>query len=90
MTGDVQVLAAPAGGCHIFSGCGYPAPGLQDFDFKTMFTIGDFHFTKPILIAILCAISVIVFFGVAFWKTDVVPRGAQNLAELAILAVRDQ
>jgi F-type H+-transporting ATPase subunit a len=90
VTGDVQVLAAPAGGCHIFSGCGYPAPGIQDFDFKTMFTIGDFHFTKPILIAILCAISVIVFFGAAFWRPTVVPRGVQNLAEIGILAVRDQ
>ena len=90
MTGDVQVLAAPAGGCHIFSGCGYPAPGIQDFDFQTIFRIGGFHVTKPILIAILCAISVIVFFGAAFWRPKLVPRGVQNLGEMAILAVRDQ
>ena len=91
MTGDVQVLAAPAGSCHInIKGCGYPAPGLQDFDFQTIFRIGDFHVTKPILIAILCAISVVVFFGVAFWRPKVVPRGVQNLGEMAILAVRDQ
>ena len=90
MTDDVQVLAAPAGGCHIFSGCGFPAPGIQDFDFQPMFKIGGFPFTKPILIAMLCAISVIVFFGVAFWQPKVVPRGVQNLAEIGILAVRDQ
>jgi F-type H+-transporting ATPase subunit a len=90
VTGDVQVLA---GGCHIFSGCGYPAPGLQDFDFKPIFSIGSFNFTKPMLIAILCAISVIAFFWAAFRKPKdqrLVPRGVQSLGELAILAVRDQ
>ncbi len=90
MTGDVQVVAAPAGGCHIFSGCGYPAPGLQDFQFKPLFTIGSFHFTKPMLIAVLCVISVIVFFWAAFAKPKLVPRGMQNIGEIAILAVRDQ
>jgi F-type H+-transporting ATPase subunit a len=97
VTGDVQVLAAlvngageAGGGCHIFSGCGYPAPGLQNFDFQTIFQIGDFHFTKPILIAILCTIIVLVFFGAAFWRPKLVPRGVQNLAEIGILAVRDQ
>ena len=93
MTGDVQVLAAPSnagGGCHIFSGCGYPAPGLQDFNFKPMFTIGSFGFTKPMLIAILCALGVIAFFWAAFSRPKLVPRGVQNLGELAILTVRDQ
>jgi F-type H+-transporting ATPase subunit a len=90
VTGDVQVVAAPAGGCHIFSGCGYPAPGLQDFDFKPLFTVGSFNFTKPMLIAVLCAIAVIAFFAVAFARPKLVPRGMQNLGELAILTVRDQ
>jgi F-type H+-transporting ATPase subunit a len=90
VTGDVQVVAAPAGGCHIFSGCGYPAPGLQDFDFKPLFTVGSFNFTKPMLIAVLCAIGVIAFFAVAFARPKLVPRGMQNLGELAILTVRDQ
>jgi F-type H+-transporting ATPase subunit a len=84
------VVAAPAGGCHIFSGCGYPAPGLQDFDFKPLFTVGSFNFTKPMLIAVLCAVAVIAFFWAAFWKPKLVPRGVQNLGELAILTVRDQ
>jgi F-type H+-transporting ATPase subunit a len=93
VTGDVQVAAAPSsagGGCHIFSGCGYPAPGLQDFNFKPMFTIGSFGFTKPMLIAILCTIGVIVFFAFAFSRPKLVPRGVQNIGEMAILAVRDQ
>ncbi|HET9081996.1 MAG TPA: F0F1 ATP synthase subunit A [Trebonia sp.] len=83
-------LAAAAGGCHIFSGCGYPAPGLQDFDFKPLFTIGSWGFTKPELLAILSALSVIVFFWVAFAKPRLIPGRTQSLGELGILAVRDQ
>jgi F-type H+-transporting ATPase subunit a len=91
VTGDIQVVAASgSGGCHIFSGCGFPAPGLQDFQFKPMFSIGSFHFTKPILIALICMVLVIVFFWAAFWKPKLVPRGVQNLGEVALLAVRDQ
>ena len=87
MTGAV---AAAAGGCHIFSGCGYPAPGLQDFDFKPLFTIGSFGFTKPMLLAILSALAVIVFFWVAFAKPRLIPGRTQSLGEMGILAVRDQ
>ena len=90
MTGHVQVAAASGGGCHIFSGCGFPAPGLQSFNFKPLFSIGSFHFTKPILIALLCAAIVIVLFWAAFWKPKLVPRGIQNIGELAVLGVRDQ
>ena len=62
MTG--ALLAAAPANCnvdnsHLFNGCGYPAPGLQDFDFRPLFTIGSFNFTKPELIAILCALLVI-------------------------------
>jgi F-type H+-transporting ATPase subunit a len=87
VTGD---LAAAAGGCHIFSGCGYPAPGLQDFDFKPLFTIGSWGFTKPELLAILSGLVVIVFFGVAFRRPKLIPGRTQSLGEMAILAVRDQ
>ncbi len=96
MSGDVEVVAAlkgageATGGCHLFSGCGFPAPGLQDFDFKPLFSVGSFHFTKPMLIAVLCTVAVIAFFWAAFAKPKLVPRGMQNLGEMAILAVRDQ
>ena len=90
MTGDAHVIAASGGGCHIFSGCGFPSPGLQSFDFKPMFSVGSFHFTKPMLIAVVCALAVIAFFWAAFRKPKLVPRGAQNLGEMAILLVRDQ
>jgi F-type H+-transporting ATPase subunit a len=87
VTGDV---AAASGGCHIFSGCGFPAPGLQDFNFQTAFTIGPWHVTKPELVAILCALIVIVFFWAAFAKPKLIPGKTQSLGELAVLAVRDQ
>ena len=76
---------------HIMSnGCGYPAPGLQDFDFKPLFSIGGWGFTKPELITVLCALAVIVFFWAAFWKPKMIPGRTQSLGELGILAVRDQ
>ena len=87
MTGDV---AAAASGCHLFSGCGFPAPGLRDFDFQTLFTIGAWHVTKPEVLAILAALVVIVFFWVAFAKPKMIPGKTQSIGELAILAVRDQ
>ena len=87
MTGEVAVAA---GGCHLFSGCGFPAPGQQDFKFDTLFTIGAWHVTKPELLAILCALIVIVFFWVAFRKPKMIPGKTQSLGEMAVVAVRDQ
>src|SRR6202023_2154598 len=77
VTGDVGVLGS--GGCHIFNRCGFPAPALQDFNWKPFFTIGSFGFTKPMLLAIVAALVVIVFFWVAFWKPKLGPRGLQKL-----------
>ncbi|HEY6500225.1 MAG TPA: F0F1 ATP synthase subunit A [Streptosporangiaceae bacterium] len=90
MIGSVSAVAAGSSGCHIFSGCGFPSPSLESFDFKPIFSIGSFHFTKPILIVIICAVLVIAFFWAAFAKPKLVPRGMQNLGELGLLAVRDQ
>ncbi len=87
MTGDV---AAAEGGCHLYSGCGFPAPGQQDFKFDTMFTIGAWHVTKPEVLAILCALAVIVFFWVAFASPKLIPGKMQSLGELAVIGVRDQ
>ena len=90
MIGSVSAVAAGSSGCHIFSGCGFPSPSLESFDFRPIFSIGSFHFTKPILIVIICAVLVIAFFWAAFAKPQLVPRGMQNLGELGLLAVRDQ
>jgi F-type H+-transporting ATPase subunit a len=87
VTGDV---AAAAGGCHLFSGCGFPAPGLQDFNFQKLFSIGGWNVTKPEVLAILVTLVVIVFFWVAFAKPTMIPGKTQSIGEMAILAVRDQ
>jgi len=87
VTGEVAVAA---GGCHLFSGCGFPAPGQQDFKFDTLFTIGAWHVTKPELLAILCALIVIAFFWAAFRKPKMIPGKTQSLGEMAVVAVRDQ
>jgi F-type H+-transporting ATPase subunit a len=86
---DVAVLT-PASGCHLFSGCGYPAPSIDNFYFRPIFSIGFFHFTKPMLLAVVSAAIVLTFFFVAFRKPKLVPRGAQNVGELGVLFVRDQ
>jgi F-type H+-transporting ATPase subunit a len=80
-----------AGGCqHLLEGCPYPAPSINDFYFRPLFTIGDFHFDKPMLLVLLSTIIVVWFFWAAFRKPQLVPRGVQNLGELGILFVRDQ
>jgi F-type H+-transporting ATPase subunit a len=81
-----------AGGCHLGSGCGYPAPGYPkpSFYFQPIFTIGSFKFTLPMLLIMLAAVLVIAFFWAAFAKPKLVPRGVQNVGELGMLFVRDQ
>jgi F-type H+-transporting ATPase subunit a len=84
------VVADAGGGCHIFRNCGFPAPGLQDFDFKPLFKVGSFGFTKPMLIAVIVTVAVIAFLWAAFAKPKLIPGRAQSLGEMGILAVRDQ
>jgi F-type H+-transporting ATPase subunit a len=78
---------------HLFSGCGYPAPSYNNFIFQPAFYIGRIEVTKPMLLVVLAMVVVLLFFGFAFWKPQMKPRrwwGAQNIGELAILAVRNQ
>jgi len=83
--------APVAGGCHLGSGCGYPAPTYpESFTFRPIFTIGSFSFTLPMLLIVLSGVLVIAFFWAAFAKPKLVPRGVQNLGELGMLFVRDQ
>ena len=86
---DVSVMTT-ASGCHLFSGCGYPAPSISDFYFKPIFTVAGIQITKPIVLAVLAAVIILTFFYVAFRKPKLVPRGTQNLGELGVLFVRDQ
>ena len=76
--------------CHIYSGCGYPSPSIDNFYFRPLFTIGAFHFDKPMLLVLLSTLIVLAFFWAAFRRPQLVPRGVQNIGELGILFVLDQ
>ncbi len=97
LAGDLRVLAGGActeSNSHVSASnhCGYPAPGYPTptFLFKPFFSIGSYQFTKPMLLALVCAIAVVAFFWAAFARPKLVPRGAQNLGEIGITFVRDQ
>jgi F-type H+-transporting ATPase subunit a len=86
---DLHLASWPSG-CHLFSGCGYAPPSLNDFYFKPIFSIAGYHVTKPILIMVISLVVVLALFGSAFWRPKLVPRGVQNVGELLVLGVRDQ
>jgi F-type H+-transporting ATPase subunit a len=95
LAADVLALTAvrnaAESGCHLGSGCGYPAPSYPgSFTYGPLFSIGSFTFNKPMLLACICAVIVIVFFWSAFSKPKLVPKGPQNVAELGISFVRDE
>lgn len=90
-----ELLALTAKTCtpenaHLYSGCGYPAPSLDSFLFPPIFSVGSFHFTKPMLLAFICAGLVLWFFWAAFARPKVVPGKVQLLAEMGIGFVRDE
>ena len=86
-----DVLAAEAAkSCHIFSGCGFPAPSINDFYFTPFFKVGSVGFGKPGLLILLSTVIVVTFFWFAFHSPKLVPRGIQNVGEMGILFVRDQ
>ncbi|MFI0721748.1 F0F1 ATP synthase subunit A [Streptomyces sp. NPDC021224] len=78
---SAHTLLAEAG-CHIKQDCGFPAPGLHSFDFKPIFSIGSFDFTKPMLLAIICMLLVVGFFWAAFSKPKLVPGKLQLVGEI--------
>ncbi|MGW7350126.1 F0F1 ATP synthase subunit A [Streptomyces sp. Z26] len=67
--------------CHIFDGCGFPAPGLHSFVFKPMFEVGGFEFNKAMLLALLGSVAIVAFFWAAFAKPKVVPGKLQMVGE---------
>lgn len=74
--------------CHIFDGCGFPAPGLHSFVFEPLFSIGGYDFNKPMLLALLGSIAIVGFFWVAFGKAKVVPGKLQMVGEAGYDFVR--
>lgn len=82
-----QVLAFETD-CHIFDGCGFPAPGLNSFIFDPIFTIGGFAFNKPMLLALLSTVVIVGFFWAAFNKPKLVPGKLQMVGEAGYDFVR--
>ncbi len=87
------IFAASSPDCKIFSGCGFPAPGAEIFQFDAIlsFTIGSLTFdvSKVTVLLLLAVVIIIGFFGYAFRKPKLVPRGAQNVGEIGYLFIRD-
>ncbi|MEU6344322.1 MULTISPECIES: F0F1 ATP synthase subunit A [unclassified Streptomyces] len=86
---DVKTLAFETN-CHIFDGCGFPAPGLHSFLFKPLIGDGDgsVYFNKTMLLALLGSIVIVGFFWAAFAKPKVVPGKLQMVAEAGYDFVR--
>ena len=91
MPGSVVV---PADGCHLNSGCGFPAPTSDIFNWPTLFSFHlfgvEFNVNKPILLMILGTAVIMAFFLIASAKTKLVPGRLQSLGELGYTFVRDQ
>jgi len=87
------VLAAGGLDCHLFSGCGFPAPGSEIFIFDEVASLQilglEFSFTKVTILLFIIVAIILGFFIYAFRKPKLVPRGAQNVGEMAYLFIRD-
>ncbi|MEU8506716.1 F0F1 ATP synthase subunit A [Streptomyces brevispora] len=83
MSADPTQVLAFETDCHIFSGCGFPAPGLHSFLFEPLWGDADsnLYFNKPMLLALLGSIIIVGFFWAAFRKPKIVPGKLQMVAE---------
>lgn len=92
MSADV-VLASGGPSCHLFSGCGFPAPNASIFQFDAFFTFTlgglSVNVSKVTVLLVIAVVAIIAFFTYAFRKPALVPRGAQNVGELGYLFIRD-
>ncbi|MEU3722306.1 F0F1 ATP synthase subunit A [Streptomyces sp. NPDC031705] len=84
-----QVLAFETD-CHIFSGCGFPGPGLHSFLFEPLWgeAGSNAYFNKPMLLALLGSIIIVAFFWAAFGKAKIVPGKLQMVGEAGYDFVR--
>ncbi|MEU9831086.1 F0F1 ATP synthase subunit A [Streptosporangium sp. NPDC048047] len=71
------------------SGDEFAPPGLELFNSPPIIS-GVAWFTKPVLLALLSTLIVVVFCWSAFANPKLVPRGVQNVAEMGYMFVRDQ
>ncbi len=84
-----ELVPVADGGCHLHSGCGFPAPSADIFNFQPIFNIGGLGVTKPMLLAVISVLIVVGFFWLAFRKPKIVPNKMQLIGEMGFLFVRD-
>ncbi|MFD3934716.1 F0F1 ATP synthase subunit A [Streptomyces sp. NPDC058611] len=90
VSADPTTVLAFETDCHIFDGCGFPAPGLHSFLFEPIFGDADsnIYFNKTMLLALLGTVVIVGFFWLAFRKPKVVPGKLQMVAEAGYDFVR--
>ena len=81
-------------GCHLNSGCGFPAPSAEIFFLQpyATLTLGGMEFTisKTVILVALVAVVVMTFFLAAFRSPKLVPGKLQSVGEMGYTFVRDQ
>jgi F-type H+-transporting ATPase subunit a len=96
LAAGVGALSTDGSGCHLFGsnscGFGHVSPSSEDFDFshRPAFHFLGYGVTKPTLIVVLIIVLMLSFGWAAFNKPKMVPRGVQNVGEVAYLFVRDR
>lgn len=87
------VLASGGLDCHLMSGCGFPAPGAEIFQFDAVFTFTlgavTFNVSKVTVLLLLSVVLIVGFFAYAFRSPKLVPRGSQAVGEAGYLFIRD-
>ena len=88
------LAAAFADACHLGSGCGFPAPNAEIFEFEPYaqfkFLGIDWAITKPVVLALMGTVFILAFFLTAFANPRLVPGRLQNVGEVGYLFIRDQ
>ena len=82
----MSVVSSGGMDCHLMSGCGFPAPGAEIFQFDALFTFSlgslTFHISKVTILLLIAVIVIVGFFTYAFRKPALALRGAQNVREV--------
>lgn len=80
--------------CHLYSGCGFPAPNIDIFQFAPYVTFKiagiEFDIAKPTLVLFIGMAVILIFFTVAFAKPRLVPKKTQSIGELSYLFIRNE
>lgn len=94
MASAVDLIGSAPLSCQLDSGCGFPAPTVEIFQFDALVKFSffgiDFGINKPMILLFLCGAAVIIFFWAAFHNPKPVPGKMQSIGEACYLFIRDQ